>query len=364
MPSYQPTTWPLSPHTAAKHFIFRRHLSAWLPKLAWAGNLLIIDGFAGPGEYTGGEPGSPIIAVDTAVSHRANLAGCRIQFLFIEEDGRRFSHLEEKVSELPHPSNIAIETRHASFKEVVGDLLDAAEGRRQNLHPSFFMIDPFGFEGVPMSLVERISRQPRSEVLISFMYDSVTRWLGDPRNELNFDELFGTRAWRDARNMADADIRRQYLLDLYVEQLRKNGWRYVRTFEMKDKGNRTEYFLVFGTNHLDGLRVMKDAMWKVDPSGQFMFSDATDRRQLTLIAPEPDFGQLKRLIWEHFSERAEFTIEELEEFVLVDTAFRETHYKNQILRPAEKAGQLEVVGGGTRTGRSGYPDGTVLRLVR
>jgi len=28
--------------------------------------IVYVDGFSGPGEYTGGEPGSPIIALETA----------------------------------------------------------------------------------------------------------------------------------------------------------------------------------------------------------------------------------------------------------------------------------------------------------
>ena len=32
--------------------------------------ILYIDGFAGPGEYEGGEPGSPIIALETAAWSR------------------------------------------------------------------------------------------------------------------------------------------------------------------------------------------------------------------------------------------------------------------------------------------------------
>ena len=61
------TIWPIEPHTAAKHQILRKYLDAWLPILGTYNNrMLYIDGFAGPGEYTGGEPGSPIIALEAA----------------------------------------------------------------------------------------------------------------------------------------------------------------------------------------------------------------------------------------------------------------------------------------------------------
>jgi three-Cys-motif partner protein len=63
-----PTVWPAEPHTLVKHKILRRYVQAWFPILTQQaqnlrrqyGNLdsreiLFIDGFAGPGEYEGGE---------------------------------------------------------------------------------------------------------------------------------------------------------------------------------------------------------------------------------------------------------------------------------------------------------------------
>lgn len=58
------TVWPLEPHTAAKHALLKNYLGAWFPILASArGRVVFLDGFAGPGHYDGGEPGSPIIAL-------------------------------------------------------------------------------------------------------------------------------------------------------------------------------------------------------------------------------------------------------------------------------------------------------------
>jgi hypothetical protein len=64
------TLWKLEPHTAAKHRILRSYLNAWLPILSkYNSRLVLIDGFAGPGEYEGGEPGSPLIMLDAFLSH-------------------------------------------------------------------------------------------------------------------------------------------------------------------------------------------------------------------------------------------------------------------------------------------------------
>ena len=57
------TIWELKPHSLGKHLVLKEYLKAWLPILGQTqGRILFLDGFAGPGEYKGGEQGSPVIA--------------------------------------------------------------------------------------------------------------------------------------------------------------------------------------------------------------------------------------------------------------------------------------------------------------
>ena len=114
---------------------------------------------------------------------------------------------------------------------------------------------------------------------------------------------------------------------------------------------------------VEGLKAIKEAMWKVDGSGGLEFSDATDPNQLTLFTPEPDFSQLKRLILERFSAAGPVSVDDIEQFVLVETPFRETHYKLQILKQMEKVGELEVTESPRRRPLS-YPAGTLVGSVR
>jgi three-Cys-motif partner protein len=67
------TIWPIVPHTSAKHTILRTYLDAWFPIMSWKPRVVFLDGFAGPGRYEGGEPGSPIIALESAKTHKAKL---------------------------------------------------------------------------------------------------------------------------------------------------------------------------------------------------------------------------------------------------------------------------------------------------
>lgn len=65
-----PTVWPADAHTLAKHKILIQYLCAWMPIMTnrfQRGPLRYIDAFAGPGSYTDGSPGSPIIALNVAL---------------------------------------------------------------------------------------------------------------------------------------------------------------------------------------------------------------------------------------------------------------------------------------------------------
>ena len=90
------TIWPCLPHTQAKHRILERYLKAWMPIVASfvkkPQRVLFVDGFAGPGQYERGEPGSPVVALRAAAQHSRTFP-VPIDFLFIEKDPERLAHL-------------------------------------------------------------------------------------------------------------------------------------------------------------------------------------------------------------------------------------------------------------------------------
>jgi hypothetical protein len=107
---------------------------------------------------------------------------------------------------------------------------------------------------------------------------------------------------------------------------------------------------------------MKEAMWKVDAAGTFQFSDYTDAdRTIKLFEDRPDFEELKRMLLVKFG-GTDVPIEELTDFVLAETPFLRTHFKTQILKPMELAGESSVVQAKEGRRRGTFPDRTVLRF--
>lgn len=345
------TLWRRDPHTAAKHEILRRYLGAWFPKLRWARRVLFVDGFAGPGEYEGGEPGSPLIALETAVSHRHDLSSCELHFYFIEERKDRCAHLDQVVRAMALPAHIKVRVEQGEFADSFGRALTRIEESQQSLAPALVMVDPFGVKGLPMAIMKRIATQAHSEVLVSFMYESMSRFLGSREFEPHLDDLFGTGAWRAAVAMSKTG-KRTFLVDLYQRQLSRAGFPYVTAFELRDGGNRTEYYLIHATKSKDGLSAIKEAMWKTDPSGTYQFSDATaGRGQLALLESGP-FESLQERLLRDFAGRGTVPMSALLDFVLVATPFRETHLKQKALRPLEQAHKITVLRPANR--RSNY----------
>ena len=205
---------------------------------------------------------------------------------------------------------------------------------------------------------------PKCEVLINFMYCDINRFLSDQEKARHYDILFGTSMWRDIATLKEPQIRKLLIYNLYQRQLEEEvRIEIVRSFEMVNKFNQTEYFLFYGTNSIDGLKAMKYAMWKVDPTGTFRFSDRTNPDQTVFFDPKPNYNLLKKLLLKEFSGKI-VSIEQIEEFVVIKTPFRETHYKKQILKPMEEEEPPKIkVRGGPGRRKGTYPPGTVIQFL-
>lgn len=337
------TLWEIEPHTEAKHAILRKYLDAWLPIITrWNGKVLYIDGFAGPGEYIGAKDGSPIIAVKAILEHRTKI-NTQVQMLFIEADKDRCEFLKQKISALTIPNNVKPECICSKFEQVMGEIVTHLEEQKKQLAPAFIFIDPFGFTGIPFDLIKKFMEFPSCEVFITFMYEEINRFVSDQKLWDNLKQTFGTEEWKKVLTETTPRERSRILHDVYKAQLEQEAKiKYVHSFKMINKTNKTDYFLFFGTNSIVGLKKMKEAMWNIDESGLFQFSDATynpDQPELFKLAP--DFYKLKGLIVSNFKGK-KVSVEDIEEFVVVNTSFRETHYKRQILREMEKASPPEI----------------------
>lgn len=352
------TTWPLEPHTRGKHLVLEHYMGAWLPILtSWNGRVLFIDAFAGPGEYAGGEPGSPVIALRALIDHRArSQIQSEVKYLFIEKDPDRYAHLEQVLNALSNqlPSNCDYTVINSTFDETLTSVLNNIDQQNARLAPAFVMIDPFGVSETPMRVIGRILENPKSEVYVSFMYRDINRFREHPNFEKHLDDLFGCSKWREGIDMVDGEHRKEFFYGLYGAQLKANGAQYVVRFELYE-AEQLVYAIFFGSQSLDGCDKMKQAIWKVAPFGDFKFR-GSQLGQLVLGEGLVDFNLLENALRYQFVSKGWQKIEDIENFVKSDaTDYHSGQLKRKTLTPMEKGGKIEVE---RPPGRRGFVPGT------
>ena len=357
------TLWELDPHTTAKHEILRRYLAAWFPILGtYHSRIVYIDGFSGPGRYKNGEPGSPLIALDVALNHRRSTAG-EIVFWFIEERDDRLAHLKQELAAVHVPAHFKVTPESGRFHEKFGNVLGSIEEHKYTLAPTFAFIDPFGFSGIPFSVIERLLGHKRCEAFITFMVDAINRFLEHPEDKVvqHIVEAFGgDEAVKIAKGPGDRIVK---LRELYQRKLSTVA-KYVRFFEMRDRQDRTQYYLFFATNHEVGHLKMKEAMWKVDIDGDFRFSDATNPGQSVLFEADPT-TILAAQVHAEFRAKGTVTGIQVRTFIENRTAYLKKHMTSA-LKQEEESGQLkvdELKTDGTRRRANSFPDEARLTWV-
>jgi three-Cys-motif partner protein len=322
------TIWELKPHTEAKHRLLTGYLAAWFPILSrWNERIVFLDGFAGPGIYEGGEPGSPIKALDVLLNHQygSAMANKKFVFMFNEANPDRHERLTEVITEYvaehqPWPQNVTLRIGNDSFENTAEGILSHLEEQKRNLAPTFAFVDPFGVKGLPMDLLRRLLSFNRCEVFVYFDFNTVNRFANAGNIDDSLAELFGTDLFMQAAGLSGED-RKSFLHDLYQSQLTEVcGFQFVKSFEMINETGHTGYFLFYGTRNLKGLEVMKDVMWSVDPGGGQRFSDKLAGQDV-LFEAAADTRPLQRDLAEHFRGQT-VSVEILGRYVLVDTPTR------------------------------------------
>lgn len=357
------TLWNIEPHTRAKHEILRRYLNAWFAILGkFNQRVVYIDGFSGPGRYKGGEKGSPVIALESAMTHYANQIIKEATFIFIDENQQRVDHLKSEVKALRVPANFHVEIELDQFDSTLKEMLDNLDAKGAQLAPTFAFVDPFGFKGVPYDLVERLLKNQKTEVFINIMADPINRFLEhpDPNITNHITSLFGTSEVHRIINSKGDRIRR--LRELYQIQLQKIA-KYVRYFEMKDENNRIIYYLFFATNNRIGHLKMKEAFWKVDPSTGISFSDHTNPAQPVLFNIDPSLDLEEELLRNFYGQKVK--VSQVRVFIEDETPYTSSHMKDA-LKHMEDSDRIVIEPyqlNGKKRRKHMFPDEVVLSFV-
>jgi three-Cys-motif partner protein len=354
--------WIIEPHTLIKHEILRGYLGAWFPILCrYNQRVVYLDGFCGPGRYANGEDGSPIIALNEALKHAPRLQNNELTFLFIDERPDRIEQLKTELQGLNIPRNFIIRPMVGEFAQELQAGLDYLDSNGLQLAPTFAFVDPFGFKGIPFSLLRRLLKNPKTEVFINVMIDPINRFLEHPDAQVrqHIIDLFGTN---QVLHVAQAGRDRlSALRTLYQQQLQKHA-QFVRYFEMRDDRNKVIYYLFFATNHRLGHTKIKEAFWRVDKMSGFKFSDTTNPHQLVLFETDPS-ADLSRVLITAFAGHT-IAVRKIRLFVEDQTPYTASHVKGAltILEEQGKACVSPCKANGQRRRKGTFPDDSTIEF--
>ncbi|WP_197415199.1 three-Cys-motif partner protein TcmP [Mycobacterium sp. M26] len=349
MADSDPEKWVMAAHTRAKHQILQHYLGAWYPILGtWNRRVLYIDGFAGRGRYGDGSEGSPQIALRALLDHGhlKRLGNCEFVFMFIEKNRQNVESLAAeletfKASYDPWPPNVKIGVYNASFDDHMGEVITTMREQNKRLAPTFAFVDPFGYTRFPMELLGSIGSTPNSELLINFMVGFVHRFIERDGQQKSIRELYGMEVDEVLTQLEAGEDRIEQLVDVYRGKVSEAAnLPLTQRFYMVNETGNISYALIHATRSKVGLSRMKAAMWKADPGGNFRFADRM-AGDLVLFEPEPNLRQLRTIILSVFAGRRGVTAEELKDFVLLQTSFREPHV-TPLLREFEQQKLIQV----------------------
>jgi three-Cys-motif partner protein len=258
-----------------KHGVLQRYLPVFIGKTGSRSpgkRVVYIDGYAGPGMYQDGTPGSPELALRTAIK----LAEMReVECFFVERDRSSYETLRTHLERTGH-------RQWTAYRGRVEDHLDDMLSRAVGL-PLFAFLDPFGM-ALPLDMLTgrllaramgRGWRRTPTEVLLNFSAWAVKRQAGlldktfvNPARAkagvttlAKLDRFLGGAWWRPIWR-SEAEDRIELILDGYVNRLRRVGAGWTSwTVPVADRwGGRPDYCLIFLTQHHDGVWAFGEAL--------------------------------------------------------------------------------------------------------
>jgi len=191
------------------------YFTAWsrVMKNHWKGSIGYIDLFCGPGVYANGGKSVPIMLLEKVCTDK-DLAQ-RMRFYFNDENPENTANLKFEIGKMPGTSEML---KKMVFKNntITKDFADTVSIQK-NI-PMLSFVDPWGYKGLTMHLVEKLIDNSGSECIFFFNYNRINMALSS--NTL-FDEhlagIFGVKRTASLKTelalLTSAEHREQVLLN-------------------------------------------------------------------------------------------------------------------------------------------------------
>lgn len=353
----------------AKATIISKYFWAWAKVIIgsqkrhpeYAQKIAYIDLFAGPGRYKDGQISTPLRVLEQAIKDPDIKE--RLVAIFNDKDEEWVRTLDNEIQNLSDINRL----KYAPVvhnKEVGDQIVKMFE--KMKLIPTLFFVDPFGYKGLSLRLVNSVLKDWGCDCIFFFNYNRINLGLNNPKVKDHMDALFGqdhADKLRIKLNDISSQDRELAIIEELAESLQKMGGKYVLPFRFKDeRGTRTSHHLIFVTKDFRGYEIMKDIMAKESSEIQqgvpsFEYNPASRQYPLLfeLSRPLDDLGDM--LLSKYAG--CKLTMEKIYEEHNVGTPYVSKNYKD-ILKKLELEGKIVCVPPASKRKKNTFADKTLV----
>jgi three-Cys-motif partner protein len=303
-----------------------------------------VDLFAGPGRYEDGAISTPLRIIQKAVSDPIYQE--RLVTIFNDKDEKHARLLQhtidnfpgiEKLNHKPQVWNQEVGTEIAKTFESVKTI------------PLLAFIDPWGYKGLSLRLVNAFLKDWGCDCIFFFNYARINAGLSNSKVKEHMAALFGEERAHELKEQLDgmkpADREAMIVNELGMA-FKAYGYRFVLPFCFKNEsGTRTKHHLILVSKDFKAYDVMKDIMAKysseeIQGVPSFAYMPPSNEAQQLLLELNRPIDELQGMLLEGFAGR---TVTKREIYVehSVDRPFLERNYATALLS-LEDAGEIEV----------------------
>jgi three-Cys-motif partner protein len=222
-----------------------------------------IDLFAGPGRYQNGAASTPLLIMERAVADPQ--IRDRLVAIFNDKDEANTRSLETEINKIPGIEKLKYKPQ-VSTGEVGEELIK--QFRSAKLIPTFLFVDPFGYKGLSLQLVQSVLKDWGCDCVFFFNYNRISMGLGNAAVEEHMDALFGKERADKLRErfkmqQVKPHEREAFIVEEMKEALEEMGGEFVLPFRFRNpEGTRTTHHLFFVSKDFRGYEKMREVMYK------------------------------------------------------------------------------------------------------
>jgi len=320
-----------------------------------------IDLFAGPGRYKDRTQSTPLLVLTRAIDD-ADMRRMLVT-VFNDKDENNSRSLEQAIRELPNLEKLRYKPRVLN-EEVGSEMVKMFEEMR--MIPTLFFVDPWGYKGLSLQLVNAVVKDWACECIFFFNYNRINMGLNNELVEEHMNALFGKEradALRPKLQNVSAADRELLIVEELCKALNPTGDRFVLPFCFKDdRGRRTSHHLIFVSKNFLGYHIMKGVMASESSKHEqgvasFEYSPA-DRKYPLLFEFSRPLDDLKKMLLSDCHGK-KITFEKLYRTHSVGRRYTDSNYK-QVLKALENDGAIRAEKPGEKRRAGTFADGVVI----